>query len=412
MSSSPASAVKASPVSPLARPSDAVMPTYARQNVVFERGEGVWLVSTQGDRYLDFASGVAVNALGHANPKLTAALGEQAGKLWHCSNLYRIAGQERLAERLCAATFADKAFFTNSGAEACEGAIKLARRYHFANGHPDRWRIITFKGAFHGRTLATIAAAGNEKYLEGFGQPAPGFDLVPFGDLEAVEAAIGPETAAIMIEPVQGEGGVRVASNDFLKDLRRLCDQHGLLLVLDEVQSGMGRTGKLFAHEWSGIAPDVMAVAKGIGGGFPVGTFLATNEAAKGMVPGTHGSTYGGNPLAMAVGNAVLDAVLETGFLDHVQAMGLRLKQSLARVKDEHPGVVEEVRGSGLLAGIKVKPPMGDVVAACMAEKLLTVGAGENVVRLLPPLNVTEAEISEGTQRLSQALKQLSQPAA
>ena len=394
-----------------AGPSPAVMGTYARQNVAFERGEGAWLVSTDGERYLDFASGVAVNALGHAHPKLIAALTEQAGKLWHCSNLYRVTGQERLAERLCEATFADKVFFTNSGAEACEGAIKLARRYHFACGNPKKWRIITFKGAFHGRTLATIAAAGNEKYLEGFGEPVPGFDLVPFGDLEAVEKAIGPETAAIMDEPEQGEGGVRVASNQWLQALRALCDQHGLLLVLDEVQCGTGRTGKLFAHEWAGITPDVMAVAKGIGGGFPVGCFMATEEAAKGMVPGTHGSTYGGNPLAMAVGNAVLDAVLEPGFLERVQTLGLRFKQELARVKDENPDVVEEVRGSGLLAGIKVKPPMGDVVAACTAEKLLTVGAGENVVRLLPPLNVTEAEISEAVQRLSRALRRVAKPA-
>jgi len=395
---------------PPSAPSPAVMPTYARQNVVFERGEGAWLIAAGGERYLDFASGVAVNALGHAHPRLIAALTEQAGKLWHCSNLYRIAGQERLAERLCEVTFADKAFFCNSGAEACEGAIKLARRNHFANGHPERWRIVTFKGAFHGRTIAAIAAAGNEKYLEGFGQPAPGFDLVPFGDLEAATKAVGPETAAIMVEPVQGEGGIRVGSNEFLKGLRKLCDEHGLLLVLDEVQCGMGRTGKLFAHEWAGITPDVMAVAKGIGGGFPVGCFLATDEAAKGMVAGTHGSTYGGNPLAMAVGNAVLDAVLEPGFLETVRERSLRLKQALARVKDEHPDVVEEVRGSGLLAGIKVKPPMAEVVNACMAEKLLTVGAGENVVRLLPPLNVTEAEIGEAVQRLSQALKRLPKP--
>ena len=402
---------KSKPAKPSSGSSPAVMPTYARQNIAFDKGEGAWLVSTTGERYLDFASGVAVNALGHAHPKLIAALTEQAGKLWHCSNLYRVSGQERLAERLCEATFADKVFFTNSGAEACEGAIKLARRYHFANGHPERWRIVTFKGAFHGRTLATIAAAGNEKYLEGFGEPAPGFDLVPFGDLEAAEKAIGPHTAAIMVEPVQGEGGVRVGSNLFLKGLRELCDEHGLLLVLDEVQCGMGRTGKLFAYEWAGITPDVMAVAKGIGGGFPVGCFAATDEAAKGMVAGTHGSTYGGNPLAMAVGNAVLDAVLEPGFLDQVRDTGLRLKQELARVVDENPDVVEEVRGSGLLAGIKVKPPMGEVVAACMAEKLLTVGAGENVVRLLPPLNVTEAEISEAMQRLSRALKRVSKPA-
>jgi len=421
MSTSPVRATKSSPKSKTVSkskttkgsttPSAAVMPTYARQNVVFESGAGAWLTSTTGERYLDFGSGVAVNALGHAHPKLVAALAEQSQKLWHCSNLYRVAGQERLAERLCEVTFADKVFFCNSGAEACEGAIKLARRYHFANGQPERWRIVTFKGAFHGRTLATIAAAGNEKYLEGFGVPAPGFDVVPFGDLEAVEAAIGPETGAIMLEPVQGEGGVRVASVAWLKALREICDQRGLLLVLDEVQSGMGRTGKLFAHEWAGITPDVMAVAKGIGGGFPVGAFMATNEASKGMVAGTHGSTYGGNPLAMAVGNTVLDAILEPGFLDHVQAISLRFKQELARLKDENPGVIEEVRGSGLLIGLKVKPPMAEVVGACMAEGLLTVGAGENVVRLLPPLNVSEAEIGEAMTRLSRALKHVAKPA-
>src|SRR5262245_61579696 len=395
-----------------ASPSAAVMPTYARQNVVFERGEGVWLISTSGERYLDFSSGVAVNALGHAHPKLVAALSEQAHKLWHSSNLYRVAGQERLAERLCAATFADKVFFCNSGAEACEGAIKLARRYHFANGAQQRWRIITFKGAFHGRTLATIAAAGNEKHLEGFGQPADGFDLLALGDLEAVQKAIGPHTAGIMIEPVQGEGGARVVDLQFLKALRQLADKHGLLLILDEVHIGMGRTGKLFAHEWAGVTPDVMAIAKGIGGGFPVGAFLASNEAAKGMIPGTHGSTFGGNPLAMAVGNAVLDAILEPGFLEQVQAIALRFKQELARVKDEFPDLVEEVRGSGLLTGIKVKPPYGDVVNACTAEKLLTVGAGDNVVRLLPPLNVTEAEIMDSTRRLAAALRRLAKPAS
>jgi len=408
----PAEPTKARSATASGGPSAAVMPTYARHNIAFDRGEGAWLVATTGERYLDFASGVAVNALGHAHPKLIAALTEQAQKLWHSSNLYRISGQERLAERLCEVTFADKVFFTNSGAEACEGAIKLARRYHFASGNPERWRIVTFKGAFHGRTLATIAAAGNEKYLEGFGEPAPGFDIVPFGDLEAAAQAIGPQTAAIMVEPVQGEGGVRVGSNQFLKGLRALCDEHGLLLVLDEVQCGMGRTGKLFAHEWAGITPDVMAVAKGIGGGFPVGCFVATDAAAKGMIAGTHGSTYGGNPLAMAVGNAVLDAVLEAGFLARVGAAGLRLKQELARIKDEHADVVEEVRASGLLAGIKVKPTMGEVVGACLGEKLLTVGAGENVVRLLPPLNVTDAEVADAAQRLSAALKRVAKPAA
>src|SRR5262245_48882708 len=392
-------------------PSAAVMPTYARANVTFERGEGAWLVATGGDRYLDFASGVAVNALGHANPRLIAALTEQAGKLWHCSNLYRVAGQERLAERLCQATFADQVFFCNSGAEACEGAIKLARRFHFVSGRPQMWRTITFTGAFHGRTLATIASAGNPKHLEGFGEPADGFDIVPFGDLEAVEKAIGPSTGAIMVETVQGEGGVNVAPLPWLKALRELCDARGLLLVLDEVQTGMGRTGKLFAHEWAGIEPDVMAVAKGLGGGFPIGAVLATREAAKGMVAGTHGSTFGGNPLAVAVGNAVLEAVLERGFLEHVRAMALRFKQQLASLQDAYPHVIAEVRGSGLLTGLKLKPPVGEVVNACTAEKLLTVGAGDNVVRLLPPLNVTEDELSEAVGRLGRALARFSQPA-
>ena len=387
-----------------------VMPTYARQDVVFDRGEGVWLIATNGDRYLDFAAGVAVNSLGHAHPKLTAALTEQATQLWHTSNLYRVAGQERLSARLCAAApFADKVFFCNSGAEACEGAIKTARRFHFANGHPERTRIITFKGAFHGRTIATIAAAGNEKYLEGFGEPAPGFDVLPFGDHEALEKAIGPTTAAIMIEPVQGEGGIRPVPIQCLQGLRALCDKHGLLLIFDEVQCGVGRTGKLFAHEWAGVTPDIMAIAKGIGGGFPVGAFMASAEAAKGMVPGTHGSTFGGNPLAMAVGNAVLDEVLAPGFLDHVQQMALRFKQQLAELKDAHPDMIEEVRGSGLLMGVRFKAaiPSGDVVKACLAEKFLTVGAGDNVVRVMPPLNVTNSEISEAVTRLSKALKRL-----
>ncbi len=389
-------------------PSAAVMGTYARQDVVFERGEGSWLISTTGERYLDFASGIAVNALGHAHPKLVAALTEQAQKVWHTSNLYRITGQERLAERLCAATFADRVFFCNSGAEAIEGAIKLTRRYQHVSGRPERYRIITFKGAFHGRTLATIAAAGNEKYLDGFGPQMPGFDLVQPGDMDAVEAAIGPETAGIMIEPVQGEGGIRVVPAEHLRRLRELCDAHGLLLILDEVQSGVGRTGKLFAHEWAGITPDVMAIAKGIGGGFPVGAFLATAEAAKALVPGTHGSTFGGNPLAMAVGNAVLDVVLEPGFLEAVQQKALRFKQELARVKDENPDVVEDIRGQGLLTGIRVKPPVADVLKACTAEKLLVVSAGENVLRVLPPLNVTDAELSEAAARLSRALRRVS----
>jgi acetylornithine/N-succinyldiaminopimelate aminotransferase len=384
------------------------MGTYARQNLVFARGEGSWLYTEAGEAYLDFASGVAVNALGHAHPKLVAALTEQAGKLWHTSNLYRVAGQETLAERLVEVTFADKVFFCNSGAEACEGAIKTARRYHFVNGQPERWRIITFEGAFHGRTLATIAAGGNPKYLEGFGEPAGGFDQVPFGDLDAVQDMISDDTAAIMVEPVQGEGGVRTAPDGFLPALRAMCDEYGLLLIMDEVQSGVGRTGKLFAHEWSGITPDIMAIAKGIGGGFPVGAFLATAEAAKGMTPGTHGSTFGGNPLATAVGAAVLDAVLEPGFLDTVLVRANRLSQGLAQLKDEFPGIVLDVRGKGLLAGVKLAPPVADVVKAVIGEKLLAVGAGENVLRILPPLNVTDADLADGLARLRRAFAHLS----
>jgi acetylornithine/N-succinyldiaminopimelate aminotransferase len=389
------------------------MGTYGRFDVVFERGEGSWLIDTNGERYLDFGSGIAVNALGHANPKLAAALAEQAQKLWHTSNLYRIEGQEKLAERLVANTFADKVFFGNSGAEACEGIIKLARRYQYVSGHPERWRIITFKGSFHGRTLATIAAAGNEKYLEGFGEPAPGFDILEtVNDLALVEKAIGPATAAIMVEPIQGEGGIRVCTREFMQGLRSLADKHGLLLILDEVQTGVGRTGKLFAHEWAGIKPDAMAIAKAIGGGFPMGAFLATEEAAKGMVPGTHGSTFGGNPLAMAVGNAVLETVLEPGFIEGVQQKALRFKQLLARVKDEHADVVEEIRGEGLLMGVKInaKLPAGDVVKACLAEHLLTVGAGDNVVRMIPPLTTADEDIAEGVARLSRALSRAKKP--
>ncbi len=387
-------------------PSPAVMGTYGRQDVVFERGEGSWLISTTGDRYLDFTSGIAVNGLGHAHPHLVKALVEQAGILWHTSNLYRVKNQERLAERLAEVTFADCAFFCNSGAEACEGAIKLARKYHAAGGHPEKFRIITFEGAFHGRTLATLAAGGNKKYLDGFGPVSPGFDQLVGFDLAEVEKAITPETAAIMIEPVQMEGGVRVIADDFMRGLRSLCDSHGLLLVLDEVQSGMGRSGKLFQYEWSGITPDVMAIAKAIGGGFPLGAFLATKEAARGMIAGTHGSTFGGNPLATAVGNAVLDVMLEKGFLEGVRQKGLRFKQLMAALKDEHPDMVAEVRGQGLLAGVRLKDkyPAGDVMKACTGEKLLTVSAGDNVIRLLPSLTVSEDEMKEGIARLSSAM--------
>ena len=393
---------------PSTGPSPAVMGTYARQNIVFARGEGAWLETENGERYLDFGSGVAVNALGHAHPRLVAALTEQAGNLWHTSNLYRVAGQEKLAERLVEATFADKVFFCNSGAEACEGAIKAARRYHFVSGNPERWRIITAEGAFHGRTLTALAAAGNPKYLEGFGPEAPGFDHVPFGDLAAVRAAIGPETAAVMVEPVQGEGGVHVGSADYLRGLREICDEAGILLVLDEVQTGVGRSGKLFSHEWAGITPDVMAVAKGIGGGFPLGAVLASERAAVGLTPGTHGSTFGGNPLATAVGSAVLDVVLEPDFLEGVQQKALRLRQGLARIQDQFPSLVTEVRGQGLLTGIKVAVAPAEVVAAALAERLLVVGAGDNVVRVLPPLTVADHEISEGVDRLARALGHLS----
>ena len=381
----------------------AMMPTYARAKLSFERGEGVWLYTRDGERYLDFGGGIAVSSVGHSHPHLVKALTDQAQKLWHTSNVYTIPEGERLAERITALTFADVVFFTNSGAEALEGSIKTARKYHSVNGHPERHRIITFEGAFHGRTLATIAAGGQKKYLEGFGPVSPGFDQVPFGDHKALEEAIGPETAAILIEPVQGEGGIRVVPTQCLRGLRELCDKHGLLLMFDEVQSGVGRTGKLFAHEWAGVTPDIMAVAKGIGGGFPMGAFMATAEAAKGMTAGTHGSTYGGNPLAMAVGNAVIDIVADPAMLAHVEAMGLLLRQRLAELKDRHPAVIAEIRGKGLLLGMRTVTPNTELVEALRAEKLLTIGAGDNVVRLLPPLIITEADVSEAVQRIDRA---------
>ncbi len=381
--------------------------TYARAPLRFERGEGVWLVAEDGTRYLDFAAGVAVNSLGHAHPHLVSALKDQADKVWHLSNLYEVPGQESLSRRLTEATFADKVFFTNSGAEALECAIKTARRYHFSKGHPEKFHIITFEGAFHGRTLATIAAGGQAKYLEGFGPKAPGFYQVPFDDMPALKAAITEETAAILIEPIQGEGGIRTVSKEFLQELRSLCDEYGLLLILDEVQCGIGRTGKLFAYEWAGITPDIMAVAKGIGGGFPLGACLATAEAASGMVTGTHGSTYGGNPLAMAVGNAVLDVVLADGFLQHVRDVALVFRQGLASLADRFPDIIEEIRGEGLMLGIKAKVPSADLLKAIRAERLLAVPAGENVIRLLPPLVTTAEEAREGLARLERAAEQL-----
>jgi acetylornithine/N-succinyldiaminopimelate aminotransferase len=382
--------------------------TYARIPLQFERGEGAWLVTVDGNRYLDFAAGIAVNSLGHCHPHLVKALTSQASRLWHVSNLYEIPGQERLAGRLCEATFADKAFFTNSGAEALECAIKTARRYHYASGNAERFRIITFEGAFHGRTLATIAAGGQPKYLEGFGPKVEGFDQVPGGDIDAVKNAVTEETAAILIEPVQGEGGVRVMSRDFMRELRKLCDDNGLLLILDEVQCGVGRTGRFFAHEWAGITPDIMAVAKGIGGGFPVGVCLATADAAKGMTGGTHGTTYGGNPLAMAVGNAVLDVVLEDGFIAGVAAKGLKLKQGLAELRDSFPELIEEIRGEGLMVGIKCKIPNLEVQKALRDEHVLAVGAGDNVIRILPPLTITEEEIHAGLASIRSGLEKLS----
>jgi acetylornithine/N-succinyldiaminopimelate aminotransferase len=384
------------------------MATFARVHLAFERGEGVWLYATDGERYLDFTSGVAVNALGHAHPHLVAALTEQAKKVWHVSNLFEIPEAERVAQRLCEASFADVVFFCNSGAEAVEGAIKTARKYQSVSGRPERYRIITYEGAFHGRTLATLAAGGQKKYLDGFGPVVEGFDQVPFSDLDATKRAIGEETAAIMIEPLMGEGGVRVIEPSCLRALRELCDQHDLLLIFDEVQSGMGRTGELFAHQRTSVTPDIMSLAKALGGGFPVGACLATSEAAKGMTAGTHGSTFGGNPLAMSAANATLDIMLAPGFFDQVKKVGLLFKQRLAEIKDRYPAVIEEVRGEGLLVGVRALVPAGELVDALRAEKMLAVAAGDNVVRLLPPLIVSDAEIGEGIARLDRACASLS----
>jgi acetylornithine/N-succinyldiaminopimelate aminotransferase len=386
----------------------ALFDTFARAPLRFVRGEGVWLVTETGERYLDFGAGVAVTSCGHANPHLVAALKDQAEKVWHLSNLYEIPEQERLARRLTEATFADKVFFTNSGAEALECAIKTARRYHYSKGHPEKFHIITFEGAFHGRTIATIAAGGQEKYMEGFGPKAQGFDQVPFGDMDALKAAINENTAALLIEPIQGEGGIRVVSKEFLRELRQICDDNGVLLMFDEVQSGVGRTGKFFAYEATGITPDIMAVAKGIGGGFPFGACLATAEAASGMKPGIHGTTYGGNPLAMAVGNAVLDVVLADGFLENVRDVALVFRQGLASLKDRFPDVIEEIRGEGLMLGVKARVPAGDLALAMREEHLLGVPAGDNVIRLLPPLVVTAEEAREGIARIERAAEKLS----
>ena len=387
--------------------------TYARSDLAFERGEGVRLFAQDGTPYLDFHAGVAVNALGHGDPHMVAALKAAAEKVWHTANTFTIPEQERLGQRLVDNTFADACFFTNSGTEAVECAVKTARHYFWAKGETDRYEIIAFTGSFHGRTMGMIAASGNEHYLEGFGPPLAGFKHLAPGDLKAVEAAITPKTCAILIEPVQGEGGVTAMTGEYMRGLRALCDKHGMLLILDEVQCGYGRTGKFFAHEWSGIEPDIMAVAKGIGAGFPLGACLAKGEVAKSMIPGTHGSTYGGNPLASAMGNAVLDRMLAPGFFDHVDKMGQRLNWHLQQLAQRFPSQVLELRGKGLLAGIRIASPVRDVAVRLRDEHhMLAMTANENVLRLLPPLVVTEADIEEAMGKLTAVFEAIEAEAA
>jgi len=383
-----------------------VMPSYGRTDIAFERGEGPYLYTSDGRRFLDFGAGIAVTALGHNHPHLVKALTDQAGSLWHTSNLYHIPQQQRLADRLVETSFADTVFFCNSGAESVEASIKLMRKYHSANGNPERYRMITFEGSFHGRTLATIAAGANDAHRAGFGPAVDGFDHVAFGNMNEVRNAVTAETAGIIIEPVQGEGGIRPADEQFLKDLRALCDEAGLLLMFDEVQTGVGRTGRLWAHQWSGVTPDVMSSAKALGGGFPIGACLATAEAAKGIVPGTHGSTFGGNPLAAACANAVLDVILEDGFLDHVVEMGKRVETELNDVASRYPNVIESVRGIGMMWGMKCVVPNGQMVAKAFDRGLLTVPAGDNVVRFLPPLIVDETHIEEAVGAIEACAKE------
>ena len=384
-----------------------LLPVYKRAPVSFERGEGAYLIDREGRRYLDFGSGIAVTLLGHSHPHLVARLKEQGEKLWHVSNLYGVEVQEQLAERLVAQSFADTVFFCNSGAEALECAIKMARRFHFQRGQPERHEFITFEGAFHGRTMATITAGGQAKYLDGFRPGLPGFDQLPLGDIERVESTIGEQTAAILIEPIQGEGGIRQPQIAFLEELRRICDEHDLLLIFDEVQSGMGRTGKLFAYEWTRITPDIMTLAKGLGGGFPIGACLATARAASGMSPGCHGSTFGGNPLACAVANAVLDVLLEHGFQDHVRDVASYLRARLKELAASYPGIILEIRGEGLLLGLRCGPTNTDIAQKLMARGLLTVPAGENVVRLLPPLIVERAQVDEAVTMIEETCQEL-----
>ncbi len=386
-----------------------VLPTYNRAPLTFVKGEGSWLIEESGRRYLDLGAGIAVNALGHAHPALVSALTEQANAVWHLSNLYNIPQQQALADKLVEVTFADTVFFTNSGTESCELAVKMARKYWYEAGSPEKVEIIGFEGAFHGRSSAGIAAAGAEKMTKGFGPLLPGFVHIPWADLEAVKAAITDQTAAVIVEPLQGEGGIRPLPHGFLKELRALCDEAGILLILDEVQCGVGRTGRLFAHEWEGVTPDIMMVAKGIGGGFPLGAVLATESAASGMTAGTHGSTYGGNPLACSVGCAVMDIVSEPAFLDDVNRKAGLLRQKLEGLVAEHPEIFEEVRGAGLMLGLKCKVANGQVVTAGYDAAVILVPAADNVVRLLPPLTITDDEISEALTRLETAAASLMQ---
>ena len=384
-----------------------LMPTYNRADLAFVRGEGVWLYTADGRRFLDFGAGIATSSLGHNHPHLVAAISAQAGRVMHVSNLYRVPEAERLAARLVAASFADSVFFCNSGAEANEGMVKMIRKTMAETGQPERFRIICFEGAFHGRTLAMLAATGNAKYLAGFGPCVQGFDHVPFNDIGAVRRAIGPETAGIIVEPIQGEGGIRPARLEFLRMLREICDEHGLVLGMDEIQSGMGRTGKLFAHEWAGIAPDVMSLAKGIAGGFPMGAILAREWVAKHMTAGTHGTTFGGNPLACAAANAVLDVVLASGFLAGVERIGDHLWEALSAVVADFPEIFEELRGAGLMLGLKCRIPQAEVQQALLNAGLLAVNAGENVVRFVPPLIVSAAECDQAVAMIRAAARHL-----
>lgn len=383
------------------------MPTYGRADVAFERGEGAYLFDAAGRRFLDFTGGVAVNALGHAHPHLVKALTEQAGKLWHCSNLFRVTGQETVAKRLTDLTFADTVFFTNSGTESWECAFKTARKFHTENGHPERTRFITFEQGFHGRTSTAIASVKQEKLVKGFGPLLETFDVCAFGNLNEVRNAITHETAAICVEPIQGEGGIRKGDEAFLQGLRAVCDEFGLLLIFDEIQTGVGRTGKLFAYEWSGVAPDIMCLAKGLGGGFPLGACLATEKAAVGMTPGTHGSTFGGNPLAMAVANAVLDVVTAPEFLESVQRVGAYAQAKLADLVAGRPGVFVELRGEGLMLGLKLIPAVADFITACRNHGLLLVPAADNVARLLPPLIINETHVDEALALLDRVAGEL-----